>query len=233
MLFIGKRDKHHSCGAAFRYRSERARCSAKTESVSQSTNPRVRAWAAVALISYSAVVVALTMLKAFFVIGLLWRPEVQRGRSVEWVPFALLRDSETWFGPLFDGAGNLAFFIPIGVLLYILLEGRERALVVVVITGAVTSAAVETLQYAFALGHSDVTDLIFNASGALVGGLIARVCGRRFYPLWICLGLATAAVFAILVILGPRLGDPEAVVELAATRGATGQAADAASAARP
>ena len=115
----------------------------------------------------------------------------------------------------------------------ILLEGRNHALVVVVITGAVTSAAVETLQYTFALGHSDVTDLIFNTTGALVGGLVAHVCGRRLYPLWIGLGLAIAAVFAILVILGPRLGDPEAVVELAATRGATGQAADAASAARP
>lgn len=192
-----------------------------------------RAWAFTSLLAYSVVMIALTMLKAFFVIGMLWRPEVQRGRSVEWVPFALLRDSETWFGPLFDGAGNLAFFIPFGVLLYILLDGRRRALLVVVALGAVTSAAIEVLQYVFALGHSDVTDWLFNTIGALVGGLIARVCGRRLYPLWIGLGLATAAVFAILVILGPRLGDPEAVVELAAGRDATGQAADAASAARP
>lgn len=201
--------------------------------MTQPTTPRVKAWAAGALLAYGAVVVALTMLKAFFVIGLLWRPEVQRGRSLELVPFALFRDSATWFGPLFDGLGNLAFFVPLGVLLYILLDGRKRALVVVVLSGAATSAVIETLQYVFALGHSDVTDLLFNATGALVGGLIARLCGRRLYPVWIGLALATAAVFAVLVILGPRLGDPAAVVELEAGRIDSAQAADAASAARP
>lgn len=203
--------------------------------VTEPTSTSLRASAGLALVAYGAVVVALTMLKAFFVIGMLWRPEVQRGRSIEWIPFALFRDSATWFGPLFDGLGNLAFFVPLGVLLYILLEGRARALVVVVITGAVTSAAVETLQYVFALGHSDVTDLIFNATGALAGGLLARVCGRRLYPLWIGLGLATAAVFAVLVVLGPRLGDPAAVVELAGatTTGPVGHPAGVASGARP
>lgn len=174
-----------------------------------------------ALVAYGAVVVALTMLKAFFVIGMLWRPEAQRNRSMEWTPFALFRDAETWFGPLFDGLGNLAFFVPLGVLLYILLEGRERALVVVVITAAVTSAAIETLQYVFALGHSDVTDLMFNAAGALVGAVIARACGRRAYPVWIGLALVTALVFAALVALGPRLGDPEKVVEMTTTTAAT------------
>ena len=167
-----------------------------------------------ASVAYGAVVVALTMLKAFFVIGLLWRPDAQRGRSVEFVPFAQFRDAQTWFGPLFDALGNLAFFVPLGVLLYILLEGRARAVLVVVIVGAAISAVIETLQYVLALGHSDVTDLLFNTTGALVGALIARACGRRLYPVWIGLALTTAAVFAVLVILGPRLGDSAAVVEL-------------------
>ena len=182
--------------------------------VAQQTEVRLRGWAALAVVAYGAVVVALTMLKAFFVIGLLWRPEAQRGRSIEWVPFAQFRDAQTWFGPLFDALGNLAFFVPLGVLLYILLERRARAVLVVVVTGAATSATVEILQYVLALGHSDVTDLTFNTAGALVGALIARLGGRRLYPLWVGLALTTAAVFAVLVILGPRLGDPAAVVEL-------------------
>lgn len=177
--------------------------------------------------------VALTMLKAFFVIGMLWRPEVQRGRSVEWVPFALFRKSETWFGPLFDSLGNLAFFVPVGVLLYILLEGRVRAILVVVVIGAATSATVEVLQYVLSLGHSDVTDLLFNATGTLVGALIARGCGRRLYPVWIGLALTAATVFAVLVALGPRLGDPAAVVELEDGRVLADQAAGVASGARP
>ena len=184
-----------------------------TDRVTGGVAGRVRAGAAVALVGYGAVVVALTMLKAFFVIGLLWRPESQRGRSIEWMPLALYRDSPTWFGPLFDYLGNMAFFIPIGIVTYILLEHRRRTVGLVVVVGLTLSAAIETLQYVLALGHSDVSDLLFNTAGALVGAVIARLCGRRLYPVWIGLALGAAAVFAVLVVLGPRLGDPDKVVE--------------------
>ena len=197
----------------------------QTEAVTQPTSTRLRAWAALALVAYGAVVVALTTLKAFFVIGMLWRTEAQRNRSMEWEPFALYRDSTTWFGPLFDYLGNMAFFVPVGVLLFILLEHRRRAIGLVVVVGALTSATVEMLQYVFALGHSDVSDLLFNTLGALVGAVIARLGGRRLYSLWIGLALAAALVFAVLVILGPRLGDPSAVVEVSSAQveaGATG-----------
>ena len=200
--------------------AESTRSPGKTEAVTDpraTASARVRAWAAVALVAYGAVVVALTMLKAFYVIGMLWRPEAQRNRSVEWVPFTLFRDSATWFGPLFDSLGNMAFFIPLGVLLYILLERTGRGVGVVVVVGALISATVETLQYVLALGHTDVTDLLFNTGGALVGAVIARACGRRAYPVWIGLALVTALVFAALVALGPRLGDPDKVVEMTTT----------------
>lgn len=174
-----------------------------------------------ALVAYGAVVVALTMLKAFYVIGMLWRPEAQRNRSIEWVPFTLFSDSATWFGPLFDSLGNMAFFIPLGVLLYILLERTGRGVGLVVVVGALISATVETLQYVLALGHTDVTDLLFNTAGALVGAVIARACGRRAYPVWIGLALVTALVFAALVALGPRLGNPDKVVEMTTTTRAT------------
>src|SRR5699024_6930462 len=47
------------------------------------------------------------------------------------------------------------------------------------------------------------------------GAVIARRCGRRLYPVWIGVALAAGAGFAVLVALGPRLGDPEQVVDLA------------------
>lgn len=194
-------------------REQKSARGSATDRVTGGVAGRVRAGAAVALVGYGAVVVALTMLKAFFVIGLLWRPESQRGRSIEWMPLALYRDSPTWFGPLFDYLGNMAFFIPIGIVTYILLEHRRRAVGLVVVVGLTLSAAIETLQYVLALGHSDVSDLLFNTAGALVGAVIARLCGRRLYPVWIGLALVAAAVFAVLVVLGPRLGDPDKVVE--------------------
>ena len=194
-------------------REQKSARGSATDRVTGGVAGRVRAGAAVALVGYGAVVVALTMLKAFFVIGLLWRPESQRGRSIEWMPLALYRDSPTWFGPLFDYLGNMAFFIPIGIVTYILLEHRRRAVGLVVVVGLALSAVIETLQYVLALGHSDVSDLLFNTAGALVGAVIARLCGRRLYPVWIGLALVAAAVFAVLVVLGPRLGDPDKVVE--------------------
>ena len=194
-------------------REQKSARGSATDRVTGGVAGRVRAGAAVALVGYGAVVVALTMLKAFFVIGLLWRPESQRGRSIEWMPLALYRDSPTWFGPLFDYLGNMAFFIPIGIVTYILLEHRRRTVGLVVVVGLTLSAAIETLQYVLALGHSDVSDLLFNTAGVLVGAVIARLCGRRLYPVWIGLALVAAAVFAVLVVLGPRLGDPDKVVE--------------------
>ena len=76
------------------------------------------------------------------------------------------------------------------------------------------SLVLEVCQYAFALGRTDIDDLIFNTVGALIGAAFARLCGERFFPVWRWLALVAAAVFLVLVILGPRLGDPNAVVDL-------------------
>lgn len=146
---------------------------------------------------------------------------------MELVPFAQFWTARSWFGPLFDALGNLAFFVPLGVLLYIVLGRRRRPILVVVASGAVTSASVEILQYVFALGHSDVTDVLFNTTGALLGAVIASLGGRRLYPVWIGLALTLCVVFAVLVILGPQLGDPSEVVELAAGESTRGPGAPA------
>lgn len=170
--------------------------------------------AAFALVAYCAVMISLTMLKAFFVIGLLWRPEAQRERSLELVPFAEFVEGGSWFGPLFGAVGNIAFFVPFGVLLYVLVHRRLRPVWTVTAAGAALSLAVEVLQYAFSLGRTDVGDLLFNTLGAALGAGVARALGPRWHPLWVGLALTLAAVFAVLVALGPRLGDPSKVVEL-------------------
>ena len=52
------------------------------------------------------------------------------------------------------------------------------------------------------------------AVAVIIGAAFARLCGERLFPVWRWLALAAAAVFLVLVILGPRLGDPNAVVDL-------------------
>ena len=60
------------------------------------------------------------MLKAFFVIGLLWVPENQRVRGLSLVPLNDLWESASIFTQVFGYGGNFAFFVPFGVLVYLL-----------------------------------------------------------------------------------------------------------------
>lgn len=126
----------------------------------------------VALMSYTAVMVALTTLKAFYRIGYLWKPENQRRRGLSVEPFAELRNAQSWFGPAFEYWGNIAFFVPFGILIYVLLYslGGRHPVRNTVLIGAFTSALMETAQYAFSLGYTDIDDLMMNTLGALLGG---------------------------------------------------------------
>lgn len=162
-----------------------------------------------ALGGYVGVIVALTLLKAFFQIGYLWLPENQVAREIRLRPLAEL-DGTSWFGPVFGYGGNFALFVPLGVLLFILL----RRIGPVTAWGFCLSLTVETLQYACGLGRSDIDDLMFNTLGAFAGAAFASWCGPRFHRMWIWLGILATAVFVVLAALGPRLGDPDKVKDV-------------------
>lgn len=173
-----------------------------------------RTWVTVTALGYTAVIIALTTLKSFYSIGLLWEPENQRVRELRLVPFAIVADSPTTVGWVFDILGNIALFLPLGIVLMIL-TGRWWWTVGV---AALMSLAVETTQYVFALGRTDVTDLICNVLGAALGAWVAcwfsdsaRTARRWHTLLTVLVGIAVV-VFVILVVLGPALGDPDKVV---------------------
>lgn len=92
-----------------------------------------------------------------------------------------------------------------------MLVGRVRGTVLV---GFLTSLAIEIAQYVFALGYSDIDDLLMNTLGAFLGALVARAFGPRWHKVWISLALALGVVFAVLVGLGERLGDSDKVVDV-------------------
>lgn len=167
-----------------------------------------------AIVGYAAVIVALTTLKAFFQIGYLWKPENQRTRELMLVPFTMLRRSTTWFGPVFDYVGNVAFFVPLGMLLFVALFQRQRAVLKVTVLCLAFSVCVEVAQYVFELGRTSTDDVWCNALGAFIGAVFAKACGPRWHKVWVWLALALTAVFAVLVGMGERLGDPDKVVDL-------------------
>lgn len=163
-----------------------------------------------ALLAYSGVVIALTMLKQFFRIGYLWDPAKQPFVGYSFIPFHEIFTASSWFGTLFGYGGNLAFFIPVGLLLYVIF-GRVKWATIV---GGGFSLAIEAAQFFAQLGYTDVDDFIMNTVGAFVGATLARWCGPKMHRVWIGLTFAAVAVFIGLVLAGDSLGDPSRVKQL-------------------
>lgn len=173
---------------------------------------RVTRGAAVgALFAYSGVVISLTMLKQFFRIGYLWDPEKQPFLGHSFIPFHEFFTASSWFEPLFGYGGNLAFFVPIGLLLYVITDRVKWA---TALSGCF-SLAIEAVQYFAQLGYTDIDDFLMNTLGAFIGATIARWCGPKFHRLWIGVTFLAVAVFIGLVLAGDRLGDPAKVKHLA------------------
>lgn len=173
-----------------------------------------RPWVAVTLSAFALVVLALTTLKAFFTIGLLWVPENQRVRSLELLPLENWFTAETWFAPLFDTVGNIALFIPLGMLAAILLGPVRHRILKIAGMAAVFSLLIELSQFIFELGRTDIDDLMFNTLGGLLGAWLATLGGRRWHIVLTVLAGVAVVIFAVLVILGPALGDPGRVVPI-------------------
>jgi glycopeptide antibiotics resistance protein len=92
-------------------------------------------------------------------------------RSINVVPFS------TSSGSSGDMVDNVLVFIPLGVLLGInfkRLDFWRKGLVV-----SVFSLTAEVIQYSFAIGASDITDVITNTLGGLLG-LMAYELASRF-----------------------------------------------------
>ncbi|MBQ2642680.1 MAG: VanZ family protein [Eubacterium sp.] len=73
---------------------------------------------------------------------------------------------------------NMLIFIPIGTLIP-LIHKKLNSWKVVLMIGLVLSLIIETLQYIFACGSTQVEDVIMNTLGAIVGFLIYRLIFER------------------------------------------------------
>jgi glycopeptide antibiotics resistance protein len=118
-------------------------------------------------------------------------------RSINLVPFS---DASGSSGEMID---NVLVFIPFGVLLgvnYKRLDLGRKVLVVLAF-----SLTVEVLQYIFAIGASDITDVITNTFGGLVGllayGLGSKLIRQESLDRFIVvMGTTLVAVFLFLLV---------------------------------
>ena len=124
-----------------------------------------------------------------------------RHRSVNLVPFKGARSD---LGQTID---NFLIFIPLGLLLSVNFKraGRRHKLLCVL----ALSLAVEALQFAFAIGATDITDVITNTAGGLFGVLVYDATTRRVdvrkLDRFICVAGSVSAVLILCVLLSHRV----------------------------
>jgi glycopeptide antibiotics resistance protein len=113
-------------------------------------------------------------------------------RSLNLVPFGGTASGGLGSSEL---AVNVLVFIPLGVLVYLAARERNLARVFLPIVGL--SLTFEIVQYIFGIGASDITDIITNSAGGLIGIGIAwlglRLLGDRGQR-WLLISLAVALV---------------------------------------
>ncbi len=71
--------------------------------------------------------------------------------------------------------GNIAAFLPFGAYLAF---RTKRPLAVILLFGALLSAAVEALQFMFDVGFTEIDDIILNALGTLLGAAAVRMLAK-------------------------------------------------------
>ena len=131
------------------------------------------------------------------------------------IPFHDFFRVRGFFNPLFNTMGNLALFVPLGILLGVwwVMHGRWSSTAgepVRPVRGAVQRSAVigfffslgiEITQFILGVGYSDISDLLLNTLGAMLGAWLAVKAGVPWHKTLVtaCLILA---IIGILLLLG-------------------------------
>ncbi|EGT3723911.1 glycopeptide resistance protein VanZ1 [Clostridioides difficile] len=124
--------------------------------------------------------------------------ETMNLRSINLVPFAgsLIINNKVDISEIIL---NVAIFIPFGI--YICMLKEEWSFIKKVIPIFITSLAFETLQYIFALGASDITDLIGNTLGGIIGIAVFMLLSKIFKNNTIKIINILAFIVTIIVVL--------------------------------
>ncbi len=123
----------------------------------------------IALLSIYGIVLAWIIL--FKVLPISEFKYLRAERSVNWIPFHYDTEVNSHLREVLE---NVLVFIPFGVYLGMLNINAWKT----ILLGLALSMAFEILQYVFAIGAADVTDLIANTAGAAVGAGIYLVLKR-------------------------------------------------------
>jgi glycopeptide antibiotics resistance protein len=126
--------------------------------------------ATILFLIYLALLVWIILFKLQFSIS-----DLDKVRSINLIPFHY--DKEVGAEVL----ENFLIFVPMGIYLQMLLPRTKLYVKFMLIAG--TSFLLETMQYILAVGRSDITDVLTNTAGGLLGlavySMAARLIGNR------------------------------------------------------
>ena len=121
-------------------------------------------------------------------------------RSINLIPFYYSNQTSFHLSEVMD---NVLIFIPLGILLKILnLENKK-----IIFLGFILSFTLETMQFIFSIGASDITDIITNTIGTIVGlflYLILEKCLKdktKTNQILNILGIIGSVLFIFLILL--------------------------------
>lgn len=102
-------------------------------------------------------------------------------RSINLIPFAesVFVNGKTDYTEVIQ---NALIFVPYGIFISALMDKRSFAVKILPII--LTSLVFETIQFVFAIGASDITDIIANTIGGIIGITIAFIFSKMFKDNW-------------------------------------------------
>jgi len=147
----------------------------------------------VAALLVATLVVLVTFGKAYIELPGVWESAVHQRRQIRINPLQTFHTGAAWWAPWVNLIGNMALFAPIGFIAY-----RDSILRATAI-GFALSLGIETTQFVFAAGFSDLDDIISNTLGALVGAALASRW-RPYESYWV-IAAGSAIVLTIFAAL--------------------------------
>lgn len=121
-------------------------------------------------------------------------------RSINLIPFYYSNQTSFHLGEVID---NVLIFIPLGIILKMLnIENKK-----IIFLGFILSFTLETMQFILSIGASDITDIITNTIGTIVGlflYLILEKCLKdktKTNQILNILGIIGSVLFIFLILL--------------------------------
>ncbi|WP_155286102.1 VanZ family protein [Lacticaseibacillus zhaodongensis] len=96
---------------------------------------------------------------------------------INWQPLVetlKLTQGATMFDFYYQSFGNIAWFVPFGLLAPGLMR-RKRRMLRTIVFGSLMSLAIETMQFFLITGITDIDDWIFNTIGVVLGYLVFAI----------------------------------------------------------